>query len=61
MNIIDIILQLPDKLSQLTNTLLVFLFEEITIGDITVSLWGLLGGGLIVLLIVLSIIGAIRG
>lgn len=61
MDIIEIVLELPEKLQGLAETLQSWIFDGITIGDYTISFWGLLGGALITILIIASIIGAARG
>lgn len=61
MDIIDIILQLPSKLADMAEVLQSWIFEGVTIGDTNVSFWALLGGALLTVLIVGSIIGAMRG
>lgn len=61
MEIIDIIWDLPAKLARLSQTLQTFIFSSITVGDYTVSFWGLLGGVLLVALIIGGLVGAIRG
>lgn len=61
MNIIDIIWELPEKMGSLSETLQTFIFSSVTIGDLEISFWGLLGGALITVFIVAALIGAIRG
>lgn len=61
MDIIDIVLELPLKLQELAETLQSWIFEGFTVGEYNISFWGILGGALVGILIVLSIIGAIRG
>lgn len=60
MDIIDIVLEIPEKLQSLAETLQAWLFEGITIAGYQISFWALLGGVLITTLIVLSIIGALK-
>ena len=61
MDIIEIVLDLPEKLADLAATLQSWIFDGITIGDYTLSFWGLLGGALITIFIIASIVGAARG
>lgn len=56
MSIIDLVLDLPQKLQELVEVLQTWIFEGISIGGYTVSFWGLLGGVLITALIIYSII-----
>lgn len=56
MSIIDIVLELPEKLANLAYTLQEFLFDGITIGSVNISFWGLLGGvGLVVIIVAVLI------
>lgn len=56
MSIIDIVLELPMKMADLVTTLQEWIFTGVTIGDVNVSFWTLLGGVLIASLIVYSIV-----
>lgn len=60
MNIVDIIWEIPQKLADLAAVLQSFIFEGITIGEYTLSFWGLLGGVLITAFIIAGIVGAFR-
>lgn len=55
-NIVDTILDLPESLAKLGNTLYNFLFSYITIGGESYSMWLILSGVGIVTLIIISII-----
>lgn len=56
MDIIEVILDLPEKLKNLSDTLFTFLFSSITIGENEYSFWLLLGGIGVVAIILYSII-----
>lgn len=60
MDIIEIIYSIPMKLAGLAQALGEFIFAEITIGTVTVSLWGLLGGIGIAVAIIASILGQLN-
>lgn len=56
MDIIEVILDLPEKLKKLSDTLFTFLFSSITIDGNEYSFWLLLGGVGVVAIILYSII-----
>lgn len=56
MNIIDIVLDLPQKLADLAAILQTWIFEGVDLFGYTVSFWGILGGVIITTLILISII-----
>ena len=56
MDLTDILFDIPEKLRGFANTLFDWIFTEITIGDLTLSVWQVIGGVGIVALILFSII-----
>lgn len=56
MTIIDVLFDLPVKLTELTEVLFDFLFTTVDLFGIEVSFWGILGGIGVALLIVYSIV-----
>lgn len=55
-NIINIIWDIPFKLVAFARTARDFMFRELTIGNITISVWGIVGGVGVLALILYSII-----
>lgn len=55
-SIIDIIWDIPFKLVEFARTVRDFMFREITIGNLTLSVWGVVGGVGVLALILYSII-----
>lgn len=56
MSIMQLLWELPIKLIALLSVMWNFLFTEISIGTLDVSVWGLVGGAGLVALIIVSLV-----
>lgn len=60
MSITDMLFELPERMRNLAYTLRVWITSSITIGGNQVSIWGLLGGGVVALIGLLILISILR-